>query len=227
MALPHVTLRHVRPAAGRELYPPAAAALGSTHPVARAAGARSLLGRQLAVTSALLGLAVIGAVSRRGEAITVASAALVVELALACGFARATSCLHERARDVVADGDGDLRVAEVAAERARLDRPAHRERLAHSLERALHAAEHWPELWVSTRPPPGVLNLLTCAEATRDITQLIRDGRTPVRGVALLDRLVCGGYSSLLYDGPADALFREMFRIRFLLAAGAPSDDCG
>ncbi len=227
MAIPHVHRRQVRAAAGRAAYPPAAAALGPAHPVARAARTRSLLGGQLTVTSALLAIVLIAAVGRGGEAVTAASAAFVVELALACGFARAASCLHERARDVIADGDGGLRVAEIAAERERLARPAHRKRLAHTLERALLAAEHWPELWISTRPPPGVRNLLACAEATREVAQLVRDVRTPVRGVALLDRLVCGGYSSMLYDGPADALVQELTRIRFLLATGVPGGDPG
>ena len=120
------------------------------------------------------------------------------------------ACLHERSRDVIADGDGDIHVAEIAAERARLTSPAHRELLASSLERALHAAEHWHELWVSTRPPPGVRNLLGMRDAAREVAQLVRDPRTPVRAVALLDRLVCGGYAASLYAGPCDTLEQEL-----------------
>jgi hypothetical protein len=223
VALPLVHLRNTRSAA----YPSAAAALGSRHPVARATGARSLLGGQLAVTSGLLVIAAIAAAERGGAAIIAASAALVLELALAAGFICATGCLHERARDVVADGNGGLRVAEIAAERERLARPAHRERLACALERALLAAEHWPELWVATRPPPGVLNLLACAEPAREVARLVRDPRTPVRGVALLDRLMCGGYGSTLYHGPAETLVEELARIRFLLKASAQRDRFG
>ena len=218
MALRPVALRHARPVDRRQAYPRAAAALGSAHPVARAARARDLLRGQLAVASILVAVALADAIGRRGEAMTVASAGLVVELALACALARAAASLHERARDVIADGDGDLPVSEIAVERARLALPERRERLAHGLERALFAAEHWPQLWVSTRPPPGVLNLLPCAETAREITRLVRDPRTSVRGVAVLDRVVCGGYSSLLYDGPARALAQELARIRFLLA---------
>ena len=124
---------------------------------------------------------------------------------------------------MIADGDGDIHVAEIATERARLDSPAHRELLASSLERALHAAEHWHELWVSTRPPPGVRNLLGISDAAREVAQLVRDPRTPVRAVALLDRLVCGGYAASLYAGPADVLEQELTRIRFLLVASVPS----
>ena len=56
-------------------------------------------------------------------------------------------------------------------------------------------------------------------EATREVAQLVRDPRTPVRAVALLDRLVCGGYAASLYAGP-DVLEQELARIRFLLQAG-------
>ena len=89
--------------------------------MARAARARSLLGGQLVTTSVLLAIATAAALGRSEQAVAVASAALVVELALVCGLAAARAGLHERARDVVADGDGDIHVAEIAAERARLD----------------------------------------------------------------------------------------------------------
>lgn len=223
MALRYLPHPHVHTRSGQATYPRAAVALGPTHPVTRAARARSLLSGQLATTSALLVVTVAAALSRGGEAITVASAALVVELALICGLAAARACLHERARNLVADGDGDIHVAEIAAERARLDSPAYRERLASSLERALYAAEHWHQLWVSTRPPPTVRNLLGCADAAREVARLVRDPRTPVRAVALLDRLVCGGYAATLYAGPADALEQDLARIRYLLAASVPN----
>jgi hypothetical protein len=221
--LRHLPLPHVRSPSSHDAYPAAAVAFGPTHPVARAAHARSLLGGQLATTSVLLALALTAALERGGEAITLASAALVVELALISGLAAARTCLHERSRDVIADGDGDIHVAEIAAERARLDSPAYRELLAGSLERALQAAEHWHDLWVSTRPPPGVRNLLGMRGAASEVAQLVRDPRTPVRAVALLDRLVCGGYAASLYAAPADTLEQELTRIRFLLAAGVPS----
>lgn len=204
-------------------YPPAAIALGPAHPLTRAAQARALLGGQLAMTSVLLIVAVAGALSRGGVAITIASAALVVEAALACGFAGACTCARERARDVIASGDGDLQVAEIAAERARLARPAHRERLASSLERALYGAEHWHELWVPTRPPPAVRNLLGCPELTRDVAQLVRDARTSAHGLALLDRVVCGGYAATLYAGSAEVVEQELTRVRFLLTTGPPN----
>ena len=56
-------------------------------------------------------------------------------------------------------------------------------------------------------------------ETAHAVTRLVRDPRTSVRGVALLDRLVCGGYSSALYAGCPDRLARELGRIRFLLQA--------
>jgi hypothetical protein len=83
----------------------------------------------------------------------------------------------------------------------------------------VHAAEHWHELSITSRPPPTVRDLLQCGAAAREVTRLVQDGRTSLRGVALLDRLMCGGFASALYAGSPDRLARELGRIRFLLDA--------
>jgi hypothetical protein len=225
VTLRHVSLPHVRPHSGRA-HPPAAVALGPKHPVARASAARSVLAWQLAATSVLLALCLPAALDRGGEALVVAAAALLVELALVCALARARACLRARSRDVIAAGGGDVYAAEIAAERERLSSPAHRERVAASLEHALYAAEHWHQLWPAARPLPGVRNLLACPELALEVAQLVRDPRTPVRGVALLDQLVGAGCASTLYGGPAAALVRDLARIRFLLLAGPASEEC-
>jgi len=200
--------------------PRAAAALGPDHPVARAARARGILAGQLAVTSAVLAALLAYSLARGAAAVSVLCSAVVVELWAICGLAFTSGRLRERARDVIADADQPPAAAEIAAERAHLTSSRRRRQLARSLERALYAAEHWPELSITSRPPPTVRHLLQCGEAAREVTRLARDPRTSVRGVAVLDRLICGGYSSALYAGSPDRLARELGRIRFLLETG-------
>lgn len=200
--------------------PSAAAALGPDHPVARAARARGILAGQLTVTTAVLAALLVYSLEHGAGAVTLICSALVVELWAICGLAFTSGRLRERARDVIADVDQPPAAAEVAAERAHLASSRRREQLARSLERALYAAEHLTELSITSRPPPTVRHLLQSDETAREITRLVRDPRTSVRGVAVLDRLICGGYSSALYAGCPDRLARELGRIRFLLETG-------
>ena len=215
---PRVITRHATPGAlhGRRL-PPASAVLGDNHPVTRASRLRHLLAGQLTVTSGLLAAATADVVTAGSAAAGLFSAAAVAELWFACGFAFASSRLHEHSRDVIADSDLRPAAAEIDAEHARLGSPRHRQQLARTLERALFAAEHWHELSITSRPPPTVRQLRACSGAAREVIELVRNPGTPVRGVALLDRLVCGGFSSVLYDGSPETLARELGRIRFLL----------
>jgi hypothetical protein len=191
--------------------------LGDDHPVARAARTRHALAWQLAVTSGLVAACAADVLARGGAAIELLSSAAVVELGLVGVFAFASSRLHKRARDVIADCGHRIAAAEIDSERTRLASRRHREQLARSLERALYAAEHWHQLSITSRPPPTVRALCGCSKAARDVTSLVRDPRTAVRGVALLDRLVCGGCSSALYAGRPGTLADELGRIRFLL----------
>jgi hypothetical protein len=132
----------------------------------------------------------------------------------------ATSVVQERARDVIADGDGTRGALEIAAELERLARPRTRARLARSLERALDTAERWRELSVASRPPAGVRRLAAHAALVREIAALVRDPSTSVRGVALLHRLLTGGFAASIYDGDATILAQELGRTRAALAAG-------
>jgi hypothetical protein len=219
--IPRAVWREPTPASsGHAGLPSAATVLGVDHPVARAARARSILGGQLAVTSAVLAALIVYALAHGAAGVTLLCSALVVELWATCGLAFTSGRLRERARDVIADVDHPPRAAEIAAESAHLASSRRREQLARSLERALYAAEHWPELSITSRPPPTVRHLLQCRETAQAVTRHVRDSGTAVRGVALLDRLVCGGYSSALYAGCPDRLARELGRIRFLLEAG-------
>lgn len=210
----------VRVASGAARLPSAANALGAGHPVARAADARRALERQLATASTILAVAFVGVgvdgLRRLGAFL---AAAGVVEACVAIGLLAARACLRERARDMIADG-GDVAVAEVSVESRRLVGRRHRAVLATTLARAADAADRWHALALTTRPPPSVRNLAGHRATIDDVIALVVAPGTPVRAVALLDRLVRGGYAAPLYVERADDVARELARIRTLLAVG-------
>ncbi len=202
--------------------PSAAEVLGPSHPVARAAALQRVLQRQLAVVTSLVVVAVLGVdldgAARLGGLM---AAAIAVELCLAMGVVAARTCLHERARDVIADG-GEQHLAEVAAECRRLAAGRYRTVLATTLGRAADDAERWDTLPLSTRPPPSVRHLAGHRATIDEVVALVRAPGAPVRAIALLDRLIRGGYAAPLYCGRSDDIGRELGRIRMLLHGAPP-----
>jgi hypothetical protein len=194
--------------------------LGEAHPIARAASARDVLRRQSAVIGGLVPvLAVAAWADDDAVGQVLISTVAVVEMWLLAALTMATACLRDRARDAISDGAPSLHVTEIAKEYARLGTSRYRAGLADRLAAAEHAGKHWHELGISTRPPPSVCNLADHAATTTEIATLVRDPGACLRGVALLDRLLRGGYAAPLYADPIDDVARELGRIRFLLAA--------
>jgi hypothetical protein len=202
--------------------PSAADVLGAEHPVARAAELRRVVARQLTTASAMLAVAVTG-VDLDGARLlgTFLAAAAAVEVCLVIAALAARASVRERARDLIAEG-GDVAVAEVAAECRRLVDGRHRARLAVTLGRALAGADQWHALPLATRPPPSVLDLAPHRATIADVIALLRAPDTAsARGVALLDRLLRGGYAAPLYVARQEEVGRELVRIRLLLTAAA------
>ena len=201
----------------------AADVLGPDHPVARSARFHAALAHQLVASVGLVALCLFdlaGDVGERPATVALASAVAVLELCLAAGYLMARSRLREQAADLIADG-GRGTVAEVEAERRRLDSPRHRARLACELATARHAAEHWHEIAVGRRPPPSICGLIAQRDVISAIVRDVTDPATSVRAIALLDRLLRGGYAAPLYVAPAETIARDLGRIRFLLAEQA------
>jgi hypothetical protein len=197
----------------------AADVLGPDHPVARSARFRAALAHQLVASVALVALSLfdLADVGERPATVALASAVAVLELCLAAGYLMARTRLREQAADLIADG-GRGAVPEVEAERRRLDSPRHRARLARELATARHAAEHWHEIAVGRRPPPSICGLIAHRDVISAIVRDVTDPATSVRAIALLDRLLRGGYAAPLYVAPAETTVRDLGRIRFLLA---------
>jgi hypothetical protein len=194
--------------------------LGAGDPVARAASVRDSLRGQSAVTGVLL--AVAGALASAGDRAPgrFLLPAVAVEIALLAGLALATTCVRERARDAIFAGRAGLPVAEIAAEQRRLASSPHRAALAGRLAAARYASRHWHETSISKRPPPSVCLLVDHEPLVAEIETLVCDPAPCLRGVALLDGLLRGGYTARLYTQPIAVVVRDLGRIRFLLAAG-------
>jgi hypothetical protein len=212
----------VHVATGAARPPTAAEALGPTHPLARAADARHALARQLQTMTVVVALSLAGVdVDGPRRVGSLLMAGMAVEMCLAIGVLAARACVSERARDLIADG-GDVGIAEVAAECPRLVDRRHRAALAAALERAAEAADRWHALAITTRPPPSVRNLAEHRAAIDGVVAGVAGpDAPPVRAVALLDRLVRGGYAAPLYVARSGDIARELARIRALLAGGA------
>ncbi len=211
-----------RPTAGKRAeacWSAAAAVLGSQHPVARSARLCRALARQLVACGGLVALGVFDLAdeSDRAAAALLTSIALVVELFLVGAYLAARSGLREHVGDLIAGG-GPGGVAEVEAERRRIAAPRHRARLVRELTRALQAAEHWDDVAIGRRPPPSVCRLDPHAAAMRDVVGGVAASTADVRAIALVDRLLRGGYAAPLYVAPDDTTARDLGRIRFLLA---------
>jgi hypothetical protein len=200
-------------------------------PIARLAAARRILERQLAVATVVTVAAGVIAALRPGAAREVTLAvALLVELWAVAALVIVIAWSRECIRNRIGDGDDPVH-ADLAGEARRIATAAYRERLARSLLRALADARDWPSLSIASRPPPPIQNLRALEPEVAEIVALLRDPTSPVRGVALVERLVRGGYASVLYAGPRDRLEREVGRIRFILAGepdlevpGRPAD---
>jgi hypothetical protein len=192
--------------------------IGPDHPLSRSLAASRTVARQAMVCAALLTGVLSAAAPRFGRAGWLAASAAVVELALLGLLAVLASERRRQARELIIErGRADL--AELQAERQRLLAPAHRRQLAQRLQRALDTAAGWDAQLPASRPPPSVRNLLSSAGTVRAVVEALQADSPDLRGVALVDRLLDGGYGSPLYRDEPARLRAELARVAFQLGA--------
>jgi hypothetical protein len=202
----------------------AAAIVGGDHGLVRALMYRRSFARQALVPSMPIALGIAGTVRHGAAAPVVLAASGVVELVLAASVLFACKLVRERAQALIAEGAEDLALRVIAEERQRLLSDKERERLAHSLERLLHTAQHWNAFLPASRPPQGVHCLRFTAREVCEIVALLRACPSEARGVALTARFVRGGCGSTLYAGDPVVLREELDRIRYHLTVSACTD---
>lgn len=201
-----------------EPSPHAGEVLGVDHPLNRSLAASRTVTRQAMVCAAFLAGVLAAAAPRVGRAGWLAASAAVVDLALLALLGVLASERRRQARELIIErGRADL--AELQAERRRLLAPAYRHRLARRLQRALDAAAGWDAQLPASRPPASVRNLLSSADMVRAVVEALERESADLRGVALVDRLLDGGYGSPLYRDEPARLRAELARVAFQLGA--------
>lgn len=203
----------------------AVAVVGREHPLVRLFTLRRALLGQIAVTSIPILLGIAGTVRHVTIAPVVLGAAGFVELMLAAAALFVRQQIRYCARELIASGNGALRVSVVIDERGRLLTRREREKLARSLERLLHDAQRWYSIFPASRPPQGVLCLRFAAEEVLDVVSQLRSDSASARGVALVARFLTDGTSSSLYRGDVELLREELHLIREALTPPRPSLD--
>jgi hypothetical protein len=174
--------------------------LGNDHPLVRVDEATAAVERQALVCAAFLLATVAAAYPDLARGAPLVGSAAAVDLALLALVAMLRRQRRICARNVIIER-GPLNLPRVRLEMARLADQRYGAELAVRLRRALEDAEGWHSLLVASRPPVGILALLPHAELVREIADHLDASPTNVRGIALAERLLDGGYSSPLYAG--------------------------
>jgi hypothetical protein len=146
-----------------------------------------------------------------------AIAAAVVEIALGLRLAVLLQTRRDLCLELIIGGAGRLPLGAVEREWRRVEDPRHLVRLARSLEQMVDTAERPPARIPSSRPLFDVRVIRLVGPQLREIAGLLRTDAPPLRGVALVERLMASGLSPL-YGGDVEPLREELGRARFLLA---------
>jgi hypothetical protein len=208
---------HVAPLISRSLdeISLAESLLGRDDALVEALDRQAVAMAQLWAVIAVLVVSVVGVVAdERALPLLITSA--VVAIGFGCRTAMRTFDRRERVLDLVIGGRGDVPLAVVRRERARLLDPCRRETLAHSYESL------GDEPSASGRVPcraSVVVAPIVVAKVRPElalIAALLRDDAPSVRGVAAAQRLICAGTSSLFGDDH-EVLRQDLHRVAYLL----------
>lgn len=192
--------------------------LGDDHPLSRSATLIHTLAVQATVTSSTVLLGVLAVAERRAWGVRLLTAAVLVELTLLGILTLTRQIQREQILRLIAGGGQHVGLEEVSREVNRLAIPTHSAQLATRLERALKDAEHWQQIPIASRPPPGIKLLAGFPTDTREIVEQLRAGRGAPPGLALLELMLSNGHDSTLYAGDRDALREQLRRISHLMS---------
>jgi hypothetical protein len=187
--------------------------LGPDHPAARAARVHRTLAEGLVTTAAIALLSAVAfAFGVGGRPALPGSLAAVAAFAIATTIAR--TLRREQTTALLARGEWSS-APYVDRECERLTGRRHRLRLASELYRLLSDARQPGRITLSARPRAGIHQIRHVSGELEAIIDALRDD-APVRvqTMAICDRLLAGGYDSLLYRGEIAELRQMLARIR-------------
>jgi len=207
-------------AAGVDDTPAAHTVLGDEHPLTCACEAFDRLVRDSRVVgAALIGSVLVVIEGARWAAAMVLSATIVLVI-VGCIAAGLGQRRRDHALDLIADGQETIPLAPVQRERLRLLARRTRDSLADTVDRMVDEALRRPTSRATRIRPvyqrtvvPGV------AADLRAVSRLIRTELTSARGLALTERLLRYG-TSTLYGDDVSPLRAELRRILAALGSG-------
>jgi hypothetical protein len=191
----------------------ASAVLGDRHPLVVVLGRLDSSKEQLLWVAAVHALSlVLWVVGPAGGALV--AGVIAAELVLACRIVLLRMQLRGLCLDLIVEGNEDLPVAAVAAERARLVAPRHQQQLARTLERIV-CPQPVSSVLLTARPVVHARVVNALAPQLHELTYRLRQQQVSCRGVALIEELICSP-GSPLYGTDPDELARELGRVRYL-----------
>lgn len=193
--------------------PSASDLLGVDHPLARVLVRLSVTWTQSLAVAALLLMGAFASVEGVSGSLWVVVAAAAVEVLLLFRAVLLIDATHEHARDLIAQGRGDLPLSVVDRVRRRLVDPRRRRQLASALDEMRQQAARAPDV---VHPVCNGRVIAAVAPELATIAALLRRDEAGERGVAIADRLVVDD-GSPLYRDDVESLRIELRRTRYLL----------
>jgi hypothetical protein len=188
--------------------------LGPAHPLTRASDAVARVARQWLICAALLAGAIIARLEGHPWATALIASSALILAAFTILLAALKQRLHDRVRDLIAEGREALPIATVQRQRRRLLTRKRRTGLARSFDTMVRYATNPPRIITrGARPLFDVRMIASVAPDLRAVIGLLQTGPARARGVALTERLITDGHSPL-YGREAGLLREELRRIR-------------
>ena len=194
----------------------ATAFLGDDHPLVRVSDSLGVLLKQALVVAAVASVSLGALIEGVWPAGALVLAAAIVEGALACAAAWLAHRKRACALALIREGRGDLPIAAVRRERARLLDPGHREDIAQWLDATREEAERRTPRPPYARPLFNVRVVRAAQPQLRELAQALRREDVGLRGVVRTQQLLERG-TSPLYGHDLEALRHELQQILFLL----------
>jgi hypothetical protein len=201
--------------------PAPAALLGAEHPLVRDLDRLAVAVTQLLVVAAVIAAGVGAVLAGSSLAVSLSVAAAVTEVPLAFRAAVLVESRRAHVLELISLGHADLPIPAVARVCVRLCRASHRRRLVRSIETLMNAEVQHCSLVIAPWQFANPDRIASIRRELLEIAALLREDGAGLAGIALMDRLLFDGTSSLHRD---DVLLvcEELRRARFLLAMGLP-----
>jgi hypothetical protein len=201
--------------------PEPAALLGAGHPLVRDLEQLATAVNQLLVVAGVFAGSVVAWLEGFLAAVSLIAAAAPTGLLFTCRLAVLVESRRANVLELISEGRADLPISAVQQMCARIGRATHRQRLARSVNALLESKVQRWDLVVSPWRSLSADVVAPILHELMEISALLRDDEAGLQGIAMMERLLTDGTSSLHGDD-AQLLGEDLRRARFLLAMRQP-----